>query len=111
MTVASFDSKGASKGVADSIGLMVYSGTGSLQYVSNYDGSACTEWWCALCASAKASNPCSSVPVKNMLAGLGGDASNSDVTTVCNYQKGGSRIGGYMIWYASVDNGFQYAGG
>lgn len=106
ITVESWDHLGTRKNVADSIGIMVYTGTGSLQYVSNYDGSACTEWWCALCTAAKVASPCAAVPVPNILAGLGGDANDGDVATVCSHQKGQDKIGGYMVWYASADNGF-----
>ena len=34
---ASWDEKGNNKGLADSIGLMVYEGTNSLNYVKNYN--------------------------------------------------------------------------
>lgn len=91
---------------------MVYSGSNSLQYISAYDGTACTEWWCALCNAAKVSYPCGAVPPANQLAGLGGDANDGDVAAVCNWRRSdGAKIGGYMIWFASADNGFQYGGG
>lgn len=111
MTVKSWDSSARSLNGADAVGIMVYTGSQSLQYVTNYNGGACTQWWCALCAAAKVSQPCSTVPNHGILAGLGGDATQTDVNAVCSAQFNGQRVGGYMVWYASADNGFQYAGG
>ena len=107
IAVRSWDNNGVSQNAADAIGIMVYTGSQSLQYVKNYTGEGCTQWWCALCAAAKVSLPCGKVPISSILAGIGGDASQADVNEVCKSRG----IGGYMIWYASADNGFQYAGG
>lgn len=111
MTVKSWNTQGASQNVADAVGIMVYTGSQALQYVTQYTGAQCTQWWCALCNSAKVDTPCTAVPTNAIFAGLGGDASQTDVTAVCSAQFNGKGIGGYMVWYASADNGFQYAGG
>jgi len=111
MTVKSWDASGNSNNIADAVGIMVYSGSQALQYVGQYTGSACTQWWCPLCSSAKVQQPCTSVPAGSIFAGVGGDANQSDINTICSAQINGKPIGGYMIWYASADNGFQYGGG
>ena len=105
MVVESFTPQGQSKGLLDSVGLMVYTGAQSLDWVAQYTGHACSGGWCALCDNAKVSTPCASVPRKQILAGLDGGVNQSDLSKVCS---GGT--GGYMVWYASVDNGFQYGG-
>ena len=111
MTVKSWNAQGQSLNLADAVGIMVYTGSQALQYVGAYTGSTCTEWWCALCNDAKVPQPCTSVPAGAVLAGLGGDAGQADVNAVCSAQFDGKAIGGYMVWYASADNGFQYGGG
>jgi hypothetical protein len=40
------------------------------------------------------------------MAGMDGDATQADVHAICAAQSNGKKIGGYMIWYASADNGF-----
>lgn len=115
MAVSSWNTHGQSQNLADAVGIMIYSSVQSLQWIPQYTTTACTQYWCALCNSAKVGQPCTSVPTGSILAGLGGDANQSDVNTVCTHlesgENGSAPIGGYMVWYASADNGFQYSGG
>jgi len=94
---ASWDSNGNSKGVADSIGLMVYQGTTALNYVKNYDSS---KRWQGHPISA-------AVPNNAILLGAKGVTSSNDITTMANKCIQDDLLG-IMVWYASVDNGFQY---
>jgi hypothetical protein len=87
--VSSWDAQGSSKDVVDAIGIMTYQGSQSLSYVGNYDGTSCTLSWCALCSAAKVSTPCGFAPGSAILAGLGGDASTSDVQAVCGHTSKG----------------------
>lgn len=102
LTVKSWNAQGQNTGLLNSLGLMVYSAHDSLQYVNQY---RCTASWCALCDNAEVSSPCSVVPRNQLIAGLDGGSSQGDVDAVCS-----GNVGGYMIWYASADNGFSYGG-
>lgn len=82
-------------GLLDAMGIMWYVNSDSLQFISRYDGSSCTQWYCP---------SHSSVPKNNIIAGLGGDASSEDIQTIC-----ASGVRGYMVWYAPADNGFIYS--
>jgi len=94
---ASWNSKGESQNLADSIGLMVYQGTQSLNYVKNYDSS---KRWQGHPVSA-------SVPNNAILLGAKGVTSSSDIIQLAQTSVKDDLLG-IMVWYASVDNGFQY---
>jgi len=103
----SWDTNGKSLGMADAVGIMVYQGTGSLQYVKNY---------------AQGSHQWQGFPItvdvatRAILCGMGGDASSGDVSTVANSVKS-QQLGGIMVWFASVidsktgKTAFTYNGG
>ncbi len=103
ITVNSWKQDGTSTNLLDTIGIMVYQDTQSLNWLGQYTGDSCSSGWCALCSDAKVATPCSKVPKKSLVGGLGGDANQASINTLCN-----SGTGGYMVWYASADNGFQY---
>merc|ERR1712156_46457 len=94
---ASWNSKGESQNPADSIGLMVYQGTQSLNYVKNYDSS---KRWQGHPVSA-------SVPNDAILLGAKGVTSSSDIIQLAQTSVKDNLLG-IMVWYAYVDNGFQY---
>merc|ERR1712106_564962 len=94
---ASWDSNGKSKNLADSIGLMVYQGTQSLNYVKNFDTS---KRWQGHPMSA-------STPNNAILLGAKGVTSSSDITQLAQASVKDDLLG-IMVWYASVKNGFQY---
>jgi len=94
---ASWDSNGKSKNLADSIGLMVYQGTTSLNYVKNFDSS---KRWQGHPMSA-------STPNNAILLGAKGVTSSSDITQLARAAVEKDLLG-IMVWYASVKNGFQY---
>ena len=94
---ASWDSDGHKLGVADSIGLMVYEGTSSLNYVKNYDSS---KRWQGHPISA-------AVPNNAILLGAKGVTSSSAIQQLAARAVAEDLLG-IMVWYASVDGGFQY---
>jgi len=94
---ASWDSNGNSNNLADSIGLMVYQGTQSLNYVKNFDSS---KRWQGHPTSA-------SVPNNAILLGAKGVTSSSAITQLAQASVKDDLLG-IMVWYASVKNGFQY---
>merc|ERR1719400_2844586 len=94
---ASWDSDGNSAGVADSIGLMVYQGTTALNYVKNYDNS---KRWQGHPVSA-------AVPSRAILLGAKGVTSAGDIAGLAAAALDRDLLG-IMVWYASVDGGFQY---
>jgi len=94
---ASWDSNGKSQNLADSIGLMVYSGTQSLNYVKNFDSS---KRWQGHPISA-------STPNNAILLGAKGVTSSSALVQLAQASMKDDLLG-IMVWYASVDNGFQY---
>jgi len=98
--------KGA-KSAVDKIGIMVYQGTGSLQYVSNYvHGSS---KWSGFPIHVD-------VPSQQVMLGAGGQASAATITTLAKAAHD-QNLGGIMVWYASVIDsatgkvGNQYSGG
>ena len=103
IVVNSWKVDGTFNNLIDSVGIMVYDDTQSLKWVGQYTGESCTPGWCALCSNANVGTPCSKVAKKQVIGGLGGNASQQNVNTLCS-----SGTGGYMVWYASADNGFQY---
>jgi len=94
---ASWDSNGKSNNLADSIGLMVYQGTQSLNYVKNFDSS---KRWQGHPTSA-------SVPNNAILLGAKGVTSSSAIQQLAQASVKDDLLG-IMVWYASVKNGFQY---
>ena len=111
ITVKSWNAQGTSLNLADAVGIMVYTGSQALQWVGQYTSAACSQYWCPLCNNAKVDQPCTTVPPSAIFAGLGGDAAQADVNAVCSASFNGKGLGGYMVWFASADNGFQYNGG
>ena len=94
---ASWDSNGKSQNLADSIGLMVYQGTQSLNYVKNFDSS---KRWQGHPISA-------STPNNAILLGAKGVTSSSAIIQLAQASVKDNLLG-IMVWYASVGNGFQY---
>jgi len=90
----------------DSIGIMAYSGTGSLSFVRNYASPPSY-------AGAPITSP---VPTSKILVGACGCASDGDIQALATaVQK--QDLGGIMVWYSSVNDkatgkpGNQYGGG
>lgn len=93
--------------VVDAIGIMVYQGTGSLQYVDNYvHGSS---QWQGFPIHVD-------VPSKSVMLGAGGQAAAGTITTLAQAAKD-QDLAGIMVWYSSVIDtatgkvGNQYSGG
>ena len=83
---------GQSNDLIDSIGIMVYSGLNSLQYVKDY-GNATSEW---------DGFPIQvDVPYPKILAGIQGSAGDSVIEEMANSVVS-EGIGGFMVWFASV---------
>lgn len=98
---ASWDEKGNNKNLADSIGLMVYEGTNSLNYVKNYvDG---TGRWEGFKIKVNA-------PSNTILLGAKGSTSPSAINTLVDESIKNNYLG-VMVWYASVVDGLQYSKG
>jgi len=95
---ASWDSKGTSANLANSIGLMVYEGTQALNYVKNYAQGA--EQWKGFPITANA-------PTSVILLGAKGQSSFKDIQTMAKESIEQDLLG-IMVWYASVKNGFGY---
>lgn len=100
---ASWDDQGNSKGVADSIGLMVYEGTQTLQYVKNYVSGA--DQWGGYGFPVECRAPSNTI-----LLGCKGATSSSAISTLADAAINND-YRGIMVWYASVKNGFDYAPG
>merc|ERR1719348_2462943 len=100
---ASWDDKGNSKNVADSIGLMVYEGTQALQYVKNYVSGADQWGGYGFPITCRA-------PKNTILLGAKGSSSSSAIAILANAAIKEDYLG-IMVWYASVKNGFDYAPG
>jgi len=94
---ASWDSNGNSQNLADSIGLMVYSGSTSLNYVKNFDSSK--RWQGHPMTAATPNNA--------ILLGAKGVTSSTAIVQMAQASVKDDLLG-IMVWYASVDNGFQY---
>merc|ERR1711988_1883991 len=90
----------------DSIGIMAYSGTGSLSYVKNYADPPTYQ-------GAPITSP---VPKDKILVGACGCASAGDIQTLAEAVRD-QGLGGIMAWYSSVNDkatgkpGNQYGGG
>lgn len=98
--------KGATSSV-DKIGIMVYQGTGSLQYVDGYVHG--TQQWEGFPIKVD-------VPSQAVMLGAGGQASASTILALATAAQK-QDLGGIMVWYASVIDsatgkvGNQYSGG
>merc|ERR1719361_1375703 len=98
---ASWDENGNNKNLADSIGLMVYEGTNSLNYVKNYvDG---TGRWEGFKIKVNA-------PSNTILLGAKGSTSAGTINKLVDESVKNDYLG-VMVWYASVKDGLQYGGG
>ena len=100
---ASWDDKGNKKGVADSIGLMVYEGTQTLQYVKNYAKGADQWGGYGFPITCRA-------PTNTILLGAKGATSAGAIATLAEAAIKNDYLG-IMVWYASIKNGFDYAPG
>ena len=100
---ASWDADGNSNNVADSIGLMVYEGTQSLQYVKNYVSGA--DQWGGYGFPIQCRAPSDTI-----LLGAKGSSSSSAISALASAVVQND-YRGIMVWYASVKNGFDYAPG
>jgi hypothetical protein len=91
----------------DKIGIMVYEGTGSLQYVKDYTQGS--HQWSGFPIHVD-------VPPQYVMLGAGGQASASTITALAQAAHD-QKLGGIMVWYASVIDtatgkvGNQYSGG
>ena len=96
-----WDKKGNPTGLIDSIGLMVYNGADSLNYVEKYNaGPGLGEWgsWFPIQVS---------VPKSAILLGAQGNTSPGSIAKLASQAKAQDLLG-IMVWYSSVKNGFQY---
>jgi hypothetical protein len=94
----SFDADATSNDLVDSVGLMVYEGTQAMNYVKNY-AEATSQW--------EGFPITSNTPYHSILEGCKGSADPSDIDTLANEALRQDLLG-IMVWYASVQNGFQY---
>jgi len=98
--------KGA-KSPVDAIGIMVYEGAGSLQYVKGYTNG--TKQWQGFPIHVD-------VPPQKVFLGAGGQAAAGTIETLAKAAHA-QDLGGIMVWYASVIDsatgkpGNQYGGG
>ena len=95
----SWDTETNFLGVANGVGLMVYQGTESLRYVSNYSNG--TDKYDGFPIKVR-------VPKGSILLGCMGGATSSDIKTLAS-EAVKQDLAGMMVWYSSVINGFQYS--
>merc|ERR1711973_569058 len=98
---ASWDVGGASNGLADSIGLMVYEGTQALQYVKNYAGGS--SMWQGFPIKVD-------VPTDRILLGCKGSSSASTINSLAQKAVRQDLLG-VMVWFCSVRGGLVYSQG
>merc|ERR1712002_815914 len=97
----SWDKQGVSSGLADSIGLMVYNGADSLNYVVKYnDGPGLGEWGGWFPIKSK-------TPKNAILLGAQGNTAAGAISKLAS-QAVSQDLLGIMVWCSSVKNGFQY---
>ncbi len=94
----SWNPGGSSNDLADSVGIMVYEGTLSLDYVENYAHG--TQQWEGFPITVD-------VPYGSILVGSKGISAPEDIATLADEVKRQDLLG-IMVWYNSVQNGFQY---
>merc|ERR1712129_525091 len=87
-----FTAQGTSNDLIDSVGLMVYSGLTSLQYVKDY-GNGTSQW--------QGFPITVNVPYNQILPGIEGSASGSVIQQMATDVKS-QGLGGFMVWFASV---------
>ena len=88
-----------SSGLADSIGLMVYEGTSSLNYVKNYvDGPGRWQGFPQTCRA----------PSDVIILGAKGQAGESTMNALVDAVIESDFLG-IMVWYVSIPGGLQYA--
>merc|ERR1712002_628357 len=95
----SWDKDATYLGLANSIGIMAYEGTQSLNYVKNYADA--TSQWDGFPITVN-------VPRDFIQLGCMGGASSSVINTLATEAVSGG-LHGIMVWYASVVNGFTYS--
>merc|ERR1719402_376819 len=95
----SWDEERNNLGIANSIGLMVYEGTSSLNFVKNYANG--TDQWEGFTIKVR-------VEPDKIQLGCKGGSSAGTITTLANAAVE-QNLQGIMVWYASVVNGFRYA--
>jgi hypothetical protein len=81
-------------GGPNKIGIMVYSGTNSLQWVKNYANA--TSQWQGFPIQVN-------VPSHSILVGIGGDGTTEDVLALAQATLS-ENLGGIMVWFASALN-------
>ena len=93
-----FKPDGGSAGLIDTIGIMIYEGTGALNYVNDY-ANATTKW---------EGFPIKvDIPPRNIIVGSSGGATTATVRALTTGVLAGD-LRGIMVWYASVENGLKY---
>eukprot|EP00756_Hemistasia_phaeocysticola_P065633 Hpha_TRINITY_DN8687_c0_g1::TRINITY_DN8687_c0_g1_i1::g.168872::m.168872/K01183/E3.2.1.14; chitinase len=92
MVNTGWDNTSKSLNTIDSVGIMVYQGLQSLNYVKNYDNA--THQWQGFPIHVD-------VPSTKVLAGLSGSASDGDIMSMAKAVKA-QDLGGFMVWFASV---------
>jgi len=95
----SWDTERNNLGIADSIGLMVYEGTQSLNYVKNYANG--TDQWDGFPIHVR-------VEPQKIQLGCKGGSSSGTILALANAAVE-QDLQGIMVWYASVANGFHYS--
>jgi len=98
---ASWEVGGASNGLADSIGLMVYEGTQALQYVKNYAGGS--SMWQGFPIKVD-------VPTDRILLGCKGASSSTTIKKLAEKSVRQDLLG-VMVWFCSVRGGLVYSQG
>jgi len=102
-----FTKNGESTGLINSIGIMVYNGVGSLQYVKDYANG--TAQWDGFPITVN-------VPTQAIIAGINGNAGSSTIMQLAK-DIVAQDLGGIMVWLSSVWDGtrnklaFTYGGG
>ena len=115
---ASWNVGGSSNGLAESVGIMVYEGTQSLQYVKNFaQGSSQWEGFpitvsiekCSKAKTVKTPTFYSKVdvPTTGILVGCKGSSRQSDIMTLASESIKQDLLG-MMVWFCSVQGGLQY---
>lgn len=94
----SYNEDASSNNLIDSVGLMVYEGTGAIRYVKNY-AKATSQW--------QGFPITSNTPYHSILLGCKGSARPKTIEALAEEVLDKDLLG-IMVWYASVKNGFQY---
>lgn len=89
---------GENRGLLESVGLMVYEGTQSLNYVDNYAHG--TSQWEGFPITVD-------VTISDIMLGCKGSASSGDIMTLAG-EAIAQDLRGVMVWYCSVVGGLKY---